>query len=83
MQNKESQNCRLDRENQAIEKMIELETLFVKKAKIYSRILTDMALAEMMEELGEGREQTAQGLVALLTGEEDEKSGEDKGDLEE
>ena len=78
-----AQNCGLDRENQAIETMIELETLFVKKAKIYSRILTDMALAEMMEELGAERERTALGFVALLTGEEDEKSGLDKGDLEE
>lgn len=72
------QNCKengleteLEIEWRALEQIIELENLFVKKARIYARLLTDQALAETMEELATGREQTAQGFLALLTGETD------------
>lgn len=64
-------NAELKLEYRALEQIIELENLFVKKAKIYARLLTDQALAETMAELATEREQTAQGFLALLTGETD------------
>ena len=59
-----------------IEKIIESESLFVSKANIYSRLLTDTALAENMKEMSERREQVKKGWQTLLTGEKQEEGGE-------
>ena len=59
-----------------IEKIIESESLFVSKANIYSRLLTDTALAENMKEMSDRREQVKKGWQTLLTGEKQEEGGE-------
>ena len=46
---------------------------FRKKAKIYSRLLTDPALAKTMEELGSRREKRRESLLALAFGKESKK----------
>ena len=59
-----------------IEKIIEGEGLFVSKANIYSRLLTDTALAENMKEIAKRREQLKAEWKTLLTGEKQEEGGE-------
>ena len=69
----QSEKENLDFESLYLEKIIEGERIFATKARVYSRLLTDVALAETMEELATQSEQTKNGLVALLTGEEQEE----------
>ena len=68
----EKQDCKADFEAAMIEKIIEAERLYINKARVYSRLLTDMALAEQMEEIASAREESKQIWIALLTGEESE-----------
>ena len=70
----EKQRCKADFESATIEKIIEAERLYVAKAKIYSRLLTDTALAEQMSELAKAREEGTGSWVALLTGKESKTS---------
>ncbi len=66
-------DCKADFEYAMIEKIIEGERLYGNKARVYSKLLTDMALAEQMEEIATAREESKQGWIALLTGKESEK----------
>ena len=59
-----------------IRKIIEGEGLFVSKANIYSRLLTDTALAENMKEIAKRREELKAEWKTLLTGEKQEEGGE-------
>ena len=45
-----------EEENRAMEKLMEVEDLAEKKVKIYSRLLTDAALAEDMKSLAQRHE---------------------------
>ena len=58
-----------DFESVYLEKIIEGERIFSAKARVYSKLLTDIALAENMQEFAEQSENTQTGLLALLTGE--------------
>ena len=62
-----------DLESVYLQKIIEGERIFAAKARVYSRLLTDVALAESMKEFAERSERTKSGLVALLTGEKQEE----------
>jgi hypothetical protein len=57
-----------EREKQAIEKMLQLEDLAEKKAKIYARLLTDNALADDMNALSLRHEKRKEILTALAYG---------------
>ena len=56
-----------------IGKIIELEGLFISKANIYSRLLTDAALAKNMSEIATRREKLKKEWKALLTGEQEKQ----------
>ena len=70
MKNGEEKTCL---ESVYLEKIIECERIFAAKARVYSKLLTDVALAENMKEFAEQSERTQLGLVALLTGEKQEE----------
>ena len=53
-----------------VENLITLEDLLDKKCKIYSRLLTDMAIAKQMETLAKRHEQRKAQLKRILTGKE-------------
>ena len=57
-----------EREKQAIEKMLQLEDLAEKKAKIYARLLTDNALADDMNALSLRHEKRKEILTAGVRG---------------
>ena len=57
-----------------LKKLIELEDLAEKKTKIYSRLLTDVALAKEMESLSLRHENRKERIVKLVC-KEDKKSG--------
>ncbi len=56
-------------------KLAELEDLAEKKTKIYSRLLTDTALADEMAALSLRHEERKETLKALVTGERQAKKG--------
>ena len=61
-----SENIAIEQEKTALKKLMEVEDLAEKKARIYSRLLTDAALAQDMESLAERhakRIRTLHGLV--------------------
>ncbi len=61
-----SENTSTEREKKALERLMSVEDLAEKKAKIYSRLLTDAALAQDMGTLAvrhEKRKETLQGLA--------------------
>ncbi len=64
----ENQNG-LDSEMQLLSMLAAAEDLSVKKAKVYSRLLTDMALAQDMEALASRHEQRRSALTRLSGGE--------------
>ena len=66
----------MDFESVYLQKIIEGERIFAAKARVYSKLLTDVALAENMKEFAEQSERTRKGLEALLTGEKQEESEE-------
>ena len=72
----EREENQADFESAYLEKIIEGERIFAAKARVYSRLLTDVALAENMTEFAEQSEQTQRGLEALLTGEKQEEDEE-------
>ena len=57
-----------EREKQAFVKMLQLEDLAEKKAKIYARLLTDNALADDMNALSLRHEKRKEILTALAYG---------------
>ncbi len=61
-----------------LKRLAELEDLAEKKAKIYSRLLTDASLSKEMEGLSMRHEKRKEELLALFGGKEVEKSS-DKG----
>lgn len=56
-------------ENVFLEKVIQAEGLIVAKTKIYSRLLTETALAEEMEKIALKREKSKSAWLEILTGE--------------
>ena len=62
-----------DEEKAFLMKLAELEDLAGKKTKIYSRLLTDTALAEEMAALSLRHEERKETLKALITGEKKTK----------
>lgn len=65
-----------DEENRRLEKLIELEDLAEKKTKIYSRLLTDVALAKEMEALSLRHGKRRESLEKLLYGKPIKKKNE-------
>ena len=55
-------------ETKALKKLMEVEDLAEKKAKIYSRLLTDAALAKDMETLALRHEKRKETLLSLAKG---------------
>ena len=60
-------------ENSRLIALAEWEDILEKKAKIYSRLLTEVALAKTMESLSLRHEQRKQRLLALACGEPPKK----------
>ena len=63
-----SENIAIEKEKNALKTLIEVEDLAEKKAKIYSRLLTDAALAKDMESLAARHAKRKQTLQALALG---------------
>ncbi len=53
-------------EEKGLRLLLELEDLFSKKARIYSRLLTDVALAKGMEERAKGSDERRERIENLL-----------------
>ena len=64
-----------DLENFFLEKVTEAEGLIVAKTKVYSRLLTDTALAQEMERRALKREKSKSAWLEILTGEPQKSSG--------
>lgn len=60
-------------EQPTIEQLIEMEDLAEKKARIYSRLLTDVSLAKAMETLAEKHKERKSALCTLLSGKKEKK----------
>ncbi len=56
-----------------LKKLVQLEDLAEKKAKIYSRLLMDTAIAKEMEELSLRHEKRKEELVKLFSGKQKEE----------
>ena len=56
------QNC----ENVFVQKIAQMEDLIAKKAVVYSRLLTDTALAETMTQIANRREQNSSAWVQSI-----------------
>ncbi len=56
-------------ENYFLEKVTEAEGLLVAKSKVYSRLLTDVELAQEMEKIALKREKSKSAWLEILTGE--------------
>lgn len=65
----------MERENEYLKNLMELEDLAEKKTKIYARLLIEPALAKEMEELSLRHEKRKETLAQLLYG----KSAKDGG----
>ena len=63
-------------ENYFLEKVTEAEGLLVAKSKVYSRLLTDVALAQEMEKIALKREKSKSAWLEILTGEPQKTSGD-------
>ncbi len=57
---------RKDAEYDAVARLLEAEDLIVKKARIYSRLLTDVSLSEDMEAIAVRGEERMQRLAKLV-----------------
>ena len=68
------QNC----ENEFVQKINQLEELIAKKAKIYSRLLTDMALAEAMRQIVNKREEGSSVWLGLISSEQTKSNQQTK-----
>ena len=76
----------METENEYLERLLELEALAEKKARIYSRLLVEPALAKKMDELASQHEQRKQSIYKILYGKAKKKGGtsllnEDKTEL--
>ena len=71
-----------DLENFFLEKIIQAEGLIVAKTKVYSRLLTDTALAEEMEKIALKREKSKSAWLEILTGEPQKVSENAQGEEE-
>ena len=58
----------MERENEYLKNLIELEDLAEKKTKIYSRLLLEPALAKAMDELSVRHEKRKETIARLLYG---------------
>ena len=56
------------------EKIIQMEGLIVAKTKVYSRLLTDAALAKQMEQIALRREKSKSAWLEILTGQPQKSS---------
>ena len=65
-----------DEENKRLQQLIDLEDLAEKKAKIYSRLLTEIALAKEMEALSMRHGKRRESLEKLLYGKPVKKKNE-------
>lgn len=57
-----------------LEKIIQTEGVIVAKTKVYSRLLTDTALAKQMEQIALRREKSKSAWLEILTGEPQKSS---------
>ena len=73
MQEKEREQTR---EKLALERMIQMEDLAEKKAKIYARLLTDIRLAQEMQGLSLRHEERKETLVKLAYGKNKKKQND-------
>ena len=62
-----------NREQEYLLALADLEDILEKKTKIYSRLLTDPALAKMMEECSLRHEKRKEKLVAFVCGKTEKK----------
>ena len=65
----EQENVGIEREKQALLRLLNLEDMAVKKAKIYAKLLTEQSLARDMENLAERHSIRKEKLERLLYGE--------------
>ena len=68
------QDYQKDEEKNALREALKIEDLLEKKTKIYSRLLTDTALAKDLEGLSARHKARKESLLALL-GEKSKKDG--------
>ena len=71
------QDYQKDEEKNALKEVFKIEDLLEKKTKIYSRLLTDTALAKDLEGVSNRHKARKESLLAFL-GEKCKKGGEDK-----
>lgn len=62
-------------EKRLLKNLYQLEDLAEKKTRVYSRLLTEQALAQEMEQLADKHLRRKQILQSLLTGEDLQKQG--------
>ena len=68
-------------ENEFVQKFAQSESLIAKKASIYSRILTDTALAEIMTKIAQNREENAAAWLEAISSQPlDEKQQNERGE---
>lgn len=65
----------MDRENEYLENIMELEDLGEKKTKIYSRLLMEPSLAEEMETLSVRHQKRKESIERLLYGKNKKDGG--------
>ena len=65
----------MERENEYLKNLMELEDLAEKKTKIYSRLLIEPALASAMEELSLRHEKRKETIERLLYGKSEKDGG--------
>ncbi len=65
----------MERENEYLKNLMEMEDLAEKKTKIYSRLLIEPALASAMEELSARHEKRKETLERLLQGKSEKDVG--------
>ena len=63
-------------EQEMLFSLVEREDILEKKLKIYSRLLTDLALAMSMEEISFRHEKRKESLLALVVGKTPKKKNE-------
>ena len=76
----ENEKSKIDLQNFFLEKVMEAEGLIVAKTKVYSRLLTDGALAQEMEKIALKREKSKSAWLEILTGEPQKSSGDLQGE---
>ena len=76
----ENSTCEKNLENFFLEKVTEAEGLIVAKTKVYSRLLTDVALAQEMGKIALKREKSKSAWLEILTGEPQNTSGDLQGE---